>query len=726
MIGMSDRQPVASESPDDPLSVFHDVTARWFREKFSAPTTAQASAWPSIVNQHNTLLLAPTGSGKTLAAFLVAINRIMFEIPAHAEPGVRVLYLSPLKALGVDVERNLQLPLAGVSELATAENVEHHTPSVAIRTGDTPSRDRARMAKSPPDILITTPESLFLMLTSKVREILASVDTIIIDEIHTMVSSKRGAHLFVSLERLELMRRQASGHVNPAQRIGLSATQRPLEEVARLLGGAAIPSLINATPVPPQPRPVNIIDAQMQKVFDIQIELPTQPASTDNADDADKPDESRQAPSSWTAIHPRLVELIRSHRSTMVFVNSRRLAERLAGAINDLAQAEIAAAHHGSIAHETRAIIENQLKSGALPAIIATSSLELGIDMGAVDLVVQIEAPPSIAAGVQRVGRGGHQVGVVSRGIIIPKHRGDLLASAAASVSIVCGEVESSRYPRNPLDVLAQQIVAMVAMEELHIDTLFATVRAAAPFHDLSRNMFESVLELLAGRFPSDDFSDLRARVVWDRISGTVSARRGAQRVAIANAGTIPDRGLYGVFLAESSGAESRRVGELDEEMVFETRPGDVFLLGASSWQVLEITHDRVLVAPAPGQPGRMPFWRGDGPGRPLEFGRQIGALSRELVEMSTNAATAKLTSIHGSRASWMKSETGVWLYCHHSVRPYMPRGQLPWPARFAIEAVSILRQSGLMTVSLCASPGPKKPSIWMNSFRRQMKSPTW
>jgi len=642
---MSDRPPVSSDSPDESLAVFHDVTRRWFRENFSSPTAAQTRAWPSIVDQHHTLLLAPTGSGKTLAAFLVAINRIMFEIPTHAEPGVRVLYLSPLKALGVDVERNLQAPLAGVSDLATAQNVEHRTPGVAIRTGDTASRDRARMAKSPPDILITTPESLFLMLTSKVREILASVDTIIIDEIHTMVSSKRGAHLFVSLERLELMRRQANASAKPAQRIGLSATQRPLEEVARLLGGAEIPRPINAASVPPQPRPVNIIDAQMRKVFDIQIELPTQPVSTDNAA---TPSDSRQVPSSWSSIHPRLVELIRGHRSTMVFVNSRRLAERLAGAINDLAQEEIAAAHHGSIAHESRALIEDQLKSGTLPAIIATSSLELGIDMGAVDLVVQIEAPPSIAAGVQRVGRGGHQVGVVSRGIIIPKHRGDLLASAAASVSIVSGAVESSRYPRNPLDVLAQQIVAMVAMEALHIDTLFATVRAAAPFHELSRNMFESVLDLLAGRFPSDEFSELRARVVWDRIGGTVSPRRGAQRVAIANAGTIPDRGLYGVFLAESSGADSQRVGELDEEMVFETRPGDVFLLGASSWQVLEITHDRVLVAPAPGQPGRMPFWRGDGPGRPLEFGRQIGALSRELVEMSTEAAEAKLTSIHG------------------------------------------------------------------------------
>ncbi len=639
-----------NKAADSALSeAFHPIVQRWFEDSFDAATQAQQLAWPPIARGENTLLLAPTGSGKTLAAFMVAINRLMFETSADATAGVRVLYLSPLKALGVDVERNLQSPLAGGAAVAGLQQAPHRKPSVAIRTGDTPSRDRAHMAKHPPDILITTPESLFLMLTSKVRDILASVDTIIIDEIHTMVSTKRGAHLFVSLERLELLRQSIGAATAPAQRIGLSATQRPLDEVARLLGGADIATGNRLTP-----RAVTIVDAGMKKSFDIQIELPIEDPTAQEGEQIEFDGAAagpEPAKSSWTSIHPRLVELIRDHRSTMIFVNSRRLAERLAGAINELADDEIAAAHHGSIARETRAAIEDRLKSGSLPAIVATSSLELGIDMGAVDLVIQIEAPPSIASGVQRVGRGGHQVGVVSRGIIMPKYRGDLLASAAASAAIVAGEVESSRYPRNPLDVLAQQIVAMVALEAQHIDALFATVRQAAPFHELTRSMFESVLELLAGRYPSDEFSDLRPRVVWDRLSGQVSGRRGAQRIAIANAGTIPDRGLYGVFLADGSEGSSKRVGELDEEMVFETRPGEIFLLGASSWLVIEITHDRVLVVPAPGEPGRMPFWRGDGPGRPLEFGRAIGRLARKLGELRPAAAGKLLQTEHGLHA---------------------------------------------------------------------------
>ena len=496
------------------------------------------------------------------------------------------------------------------------------------------------MLRRPPDILITTPESLFLLLTSRARAILAGVDTVIVDEIHAMVGTKRGAHLALSLERLAEVTRR------PPQRIGLSATQRPLEEVARFLGGG---DGLRTW----RPRPVTIVDAGAKKAFDLRVEVPVEDMSRLGETIEPSPDVIPEGPASalarrsiWPAIHPRLLALVRAHRSTIVFVNSRRLAERLAAALNELAGEDVARAHHGSIAREQRIEMEDALKSGRLPAIVATSSLELGIDMGAVDLVVQIETPTSVASGMQRIGRASHQVDAVSRGVIFPKYRGDLLASAAITKAMKEGAVEETRVPRNPLDVLAQHLVAAVALGERRVDDLFALVRGAAPYAHLSRATFEGTLDMLAGRYPSDEFAELRPRVVWDRLRGTVRPREGAQRLVVANAGTIPDRGLYGVFLADGEGG-GRRVGELDEEMVFESRVGEVFVLGASSWRIAEITRDRVLVVPAPGEPGKMPFWKADRGARPVELGRRIGRLTREIGHAPRDEAVRRLREEH-------------------------------------------------------------------------------
>ncbi len=622
----------------DPLSAFHPPVRDWFQAVFGAPTRAQALAFPPILAGRSTLLLAPTGSGKTLAAFLAAIDRLMFS----AEPGkavrCKVLYVSPLKALAVDVERNLRAPLAGIAGAAERTGAAFRLPSVDVRTGDTPQKERARMRRTPPDILITTPESLYLLLTSKAAAALAAVETVIVDEIHSLVPTKRGAHLALTLERLEANR--APG-LPPLQRIGLSATQRPPDEAARLLGGYD----------GGRARPVEVVDAGERKRFDLTVEVPVE----DMARLAEVP-EVPSGPAAagpagrsiWPSIHPRLVDLVRQHRTTIVFANSRRLAERLAAAVNELAGEEIALAHHGSLAREKRQDIEDRLKRGVLPAIVATSSLELGIDMGSVDLVVQIEAPPSVASGMQRIGRGSHTVGTVSRGVVFPKYRGDLLACAAATAKMHEGEVEATTVPRNPLDVLAQQVVAIVAAGETTAGALLDLVRRAAPFAELPRGSFDGVLDMLSGRYPSDEFAELRPRITWDRVTGQLTPREGAARLAIVNGGTIPDRGLYGVFLSGGEQGRSRRVGELDEEMVFESRPGEVFLLGASSWRIEEITHDKVLVSPAPGEPGKMPFWHGDRPGRPRAFGEAIGALARELVASGRGAAAARLRERHG------------------------------------------------------------------------------
>src|SRR4051812_10988652 len=685
---------VSARAISDPLAPFHPAVREWFMRAFAAPTRPQQLGWPPIARGESTLILAPTGSGKTLTAFLWCLNRLMFEpLPARKER-CRVLYVSPLKALAVDVERNLRAPLAGIANGAQATGTAVNVPEIAIRTGDTPASERARFLREPADILITTPESLFLLLTSQARERLASVDTVIVDEIHALVPGKRGAHLALSLERLEALREATAA---PLQRIGLSATQRPLEEVARFLGGAegrAVPRRRKSAnkksrtrevvpladveaelhdefgdldePANQQAtyRPVAIVNAAEKKQLKLRIEVPVEdmarlglvpPLPAAPAGPAAGPASLADVPSGpaghsprasiWSSIHPRLLELIRAHRSTLLFVNSRRLAERLAGALNDLAGEPLVRSHHGSLARAARSEVEDLLKAGRIKALVATSSLELGIDMGAIDLVVQIEAPPSVASGLQRIGRAGHQAGAISEGIIFPKFRGDLVACAAVARAMHEGQVESTRYPRNPLDVLAQQIVAMAGMDMWDVDDLFATIRRAAPFADLSRRMFEGVLDMLSGRYPSDEFAELRPRVTWDRVRRTIAAREGAKRVAIANAGTIPDRGLYGVFLA---GADRPvRVGELDEEMVFESQVGETFTLGASTWRIEEITHDRVLVTPAPGQPGKMPFWHGDREGRPIELGYAIGRLVRDLRGTSRPAAIERLVRQH-------------------------------------------------------------------------------
>lgn len=622
----------------DPLRELSAPARDWFETTLGAPTRAQALGLPAIMSGASTLLLSPTGSGKTLAAFLSAVDRLMSSPEPERDTRCRVLYVSPLKALAVDIERNLRAPIAGISEAARRLGVALRTPTIAVRSGDTPQTERARMRRTPPDILITTPESLFLLLTSESRKILASVETVIIDEIHSLVASKRGAHLFLSLERLQALRLGA-----PLQRIGLSATQRPLDEVARLLAGLDREL---------QPRPITIIDAAQRKTLELSVELP-EPEKPPETDESDRLKDVLSGPATrgpagarsiWPAVHTRLVELIRSHRTTMIFVNSRRLSERLASALNDLAGEELALAHHGSVAREKRQVIEERLKSGTLPAIVATSSLELGLDIGAVDLVVQIEAPPSIASGLQRIGRAHHHVGGTPQGVLMPKHKADLLATAAATRSMLRGEVEATFYPRNPLDVLAQQLVAMCAVEPYDVEDLYRAVRQAAPFAELPRSAFDGVLDMLSGRYPSDEFADLRPRLVWDRVSGNIRARSFALRLAVTNAGTIPDRGLYGVFLAGEEGPKGgRRVGELDEEMVFELREGEVFLLGASSWRAEQITHDRVLVSPAAGEPGKMPFWHGDRPGRPLEFGKAIGLLTRTLAQVERPQAESML-----------------------------------------------------------------------------------
>jgi ATP-dependent Lhr-like helicase len=595
------------------LDVFSPQTRAWFEQAFDGPTPAQELGWPAIARGGHTLIQAPTGSGKTLAAFLYGIDRLN---PTPGE-GLRLLYVSPLKALNYDIERNLRGPLAGLSSELR----------VGVRTGDTSQKERAAMLREPPDILITTPESLFLLLTSRARETLRGVETVIVDEVHAVAGTKRGAHLALSLERLE--------HLvgAPLQRIGLSATQRPLEEIGRFVSGG---------------RQIELVDAGRAKTLDLKVVVPL--------DDMREPEEHQ---SIWPSIYPEILELVRAHRSTIVFVNNRRLAERLALRLNDLASMdgdtgeagaasqaasqatprELARAHHGSLAREQRVEVEELLKKGEIPCLVATSSLELGIDMGAVDLVVQVESPKSVARGLQRVGRAGHELGAVSRGRIFPKFRADLLESAVVARRMLDGAIEETKIPRNPLDVLAQQIVGICADEEISVDDLHALVRGAYPFADLSRVQLENVLDMLDGRYPSDEFAELRARVVWDRTAGVVRGRQGARRLAVTNAGTIPDRGLFGVHLVEGGG----RVGELDEEMVYEAREGQTFLLGASTWRIEEITRDRVLVSPAPGVPGAVPFWKGEGVGRPYELGEAIGAASRELVALTDEKATTRL-----------------------------------------------------------------------------------
>jgi len=611
------------------LAPFSPAVRAWFDASFDTPTPAQSKGWKAIADDEHTLVLAPTGSGKTLAAFLWAIDRLATESPpADPTARTRVVYISPLRALAVDVEKNLRAPLAGIRHAAERSGSGlAHDPTVGVRTGDTPARERRHLLAHPPDILITTPESLYLMLTSSARETLRGVTTVIVDEIHSLAGTKRGAHLALSLERLDALADEAP------QRIGLSATQRPLQTIARFLGGHADGG---------ESRPVSIVDAGHRKPMELEVVVPVEDmGSLGQPLDVPASGPAAAGPSRtsiWPSIHPRLLDLIRAHRSTIVFVNGRRLAERLAAQLNELAEEDLVRTHHGSIAREQRLEVEDALKSGRLRAIVATSSLELGIDMGTVDLVVQVESPGSVASGLQRIGRAGHQVGQPSRGKIFPKFRGDLLEASVVAERMLAGAIEETRVPRDPLDVLAQQIVAMCAVDEWRVDDLYATVRRAENFSALSREIFLAVLDLLAGRYPSDGFAELRPRLVWDRQTDVVRARDGAGRIAITSGGTIPDRGLFGVFLADGT-----RVGELDEEMVYESRRGEVFLLGASSWRIDDITRDRVVVSPAPGEPGKMPFWHGDKPGRPIELGRAIGAFTRELRGARRVEALARL-----------------------------------------------------------------------------------
>ncbi|WP_231915958.1 Lhr family ATP-dependent helicase [Microbacterium karelineae] len=712
----------------DILESFSAPTAEWFRAAFARPTDAQIGAWKAISQGRHALVVAPTGSGKTLSAFLWAIDRVFregvtggplpgFEARAKPRDGKRrtkILYVSPLKALGVDVERNLQSPLVGITQAARRLGVDPPTVTVGVRSGDTPSSDRQKMVRNPPDVLITTPESLYLMLTSNARDTLREVHTVIVDEVHAVAASKRGAHLAVSLERLDDLLDA------PAQRIGLSATVRPIDEVARFLGGAA---------------PVDIVAPKASKTFELAVRVPIDdmtnpppaapreashradlagarsgvpmapaddrfwegtPAGGGPGPDGDDPiagsgsgsgDDASHAPdptdadddwfatsnvevtgSIWPHVEEAIVDRILENSSTIVFANSRRLAERLTGRLNEIhaerlglevpkptvpaqmmAQSEqvsgvapvLAKAHHGSVSKDQRAIVEEELKSGALRCVVATSSLELGIDMGAVDLVIQVESPPSAASGLQRVGRAGHQVGEISRADLFPKHRGDVLHTAVVTERMLAGAIEAIAVPQNPLDILAQQTVAASALDSVDVEAWFETVRRSAPFRSLPRSAFEATLDLLAGRYPSDEFAELRPRIIWDRDRGAFEGRPGAQRLAVTSGGTIPDRGLFGVFIAgETRGA---RVGELDEEMVYESRVNDVFTLGTTSWRIVEITHDRVNVLPAYGQPGRVPFWTGDGLGRPAELGEALGGFTRELDAAAPETAHARL-----------------------------------------------------------------------------------
>ncbi len=715
-------------SADRVLARFSPATRDWFSGAFPAPTPAQVGAWDAVSSGEDALVVAPTGSGKTLAAFLWSLDRLAAEpVPEDPQRRCRVLYVSPLKALAVDVERNLRSPLTGIR--ASAQRLGAPVPdiTVGVRSGDTPAAERRALALRPPDVLITTPESLFLLVTSRARESLLGVETVILDEIHAVAGTKRGAHLALTLERLDALLER------PAQRVGLSATVRPVQEVARFQSGG---------------RPVRVVQPPSDKKFDVSVVVPVPDLSdlgtpTGEVVGSAAGDEQRR--SIWPYVNERVVDLVAAHTSTLVFTNSRRLAERFTAQVNELweernapdddegggddgpdaprrtpaevmaqagsssgAPAVLARAHHGSVSKEQRALIEDDLKTGRLPAVVATSSLELGIDMGAVDLVVQVESPPSVASGLQRIGRAGHQVGAVSRGVVFPKHRADLVQSAVVVERMVAGEIEALRVLSSPLDVLAQQVVAMCAMDDWTVDELYALVRRAASFADLARGPFEATLDMLAGRYPSEEFAELRPRLVWDRVTDTLTGRPGAQRLAVTSGGTIPDRGLFGVFLAGSEGA-GRRVGELDEEMVYETRVGDVITLGASSWQVQDITRDQVLVTPAPGRPGKLPFWHGDGLGRPAELGSALGAFVRELVRLRPDAArrrcaaagldewaTDNLLAYLGEQkeatghvpddrtvvVERFRDELGDWRVCVHS--PFGGQVHAPWALALA------------------------------------------
>ncbi|GGH65320.1 DNA glycosylase AlkZ-like family protein [Rothia aerolata] len=776
------------------LSYFSPATREWFAGAFHEPTLAQAGAWSAIAEGKHALIVAPTGSGKTLAAFLWALDQLHIH-EEHAKPDTKVLYISPLKALGVDVERNLRAPLIGIAQTAKRLGATPPEVSVGVRSGDTPAKERRQLISNPPDILITTPESLYLMLTSKARSTLANVHTVIIDEVHAVAGTKRGAHLAVTLERLDQIL------PSPAQRVGLSATVEPVETVTRFLGGTAPVEIVQppsqkewelkvSVPVPDMTAlggpntygegdgsgaasgglaPVgsspyldklarkakekinafetgehsfddglnlgdSLLEAQSseaeKKISPEQLPAGTTladaigifpredqqresradnpnlgPLNIEEIDPADLvPAETAAEPtpqtsgfqaSIWPHVEERIVDLVESNRSTIVFANSRGLAEKLTARLNEiytdrqLARGEaegpviLARAHHGSVSKDQRTLIEEALKSGQLRCVVATSSLELGIDMGAVDLVVQVEAPPSVASGLQRVGRAGHQVGEVSRGYLYPKHRGDLLNATVTVKRMLAGEIEPLAIPTNPLDILAQQTVAAAALGPIGVETWFEALRNTAPFATLPRSAFEATLDLLTGKYPSDEFAELRPRLIWDRDQGILEPRPGAQRIAVTSGGTIPDRGLFPVFIVGSEDSKApKRVGELDEEMVYESRAGDVIALGASSWRIEDISHDRVSVTPAPGVPGKLPFWHGEGPGRPVDLGRALGQFTRELaaeIQAGGSAARERLESI--GLDTWAADNTEA--YVREQVET---TGVVPSDTQFVVE----------------------------------------
>ncbi|WP_338857248.1 ATP-dependent helicase [Gordonia hongkongensis] len=719
------------------LDRFTAPTRRWFSGAFTAPTAAQKGAWTSIADGANTLVIAPTGSGKTLAAFLWALDRLAADA-GNRPAGTKVVYISPLKALAVDVERNLRAPLTGMTRAAQELNLPEPNITVGVRSGDTSAADRRALVKTPPDILITTPESLYLMLTSAARESLTGVEAIIVDEVHAVAATKRGTHLALTLERLDELLDK------PAQRIGLSATVRPPEVVAGFLSGAA---------------PCQVVKPKADKTFDLRVDVPVEdmaniPPPVSDADPAALDDAfSPTAGSLWPYVEASIVDQIEANRATIVFANSRRLAEKLTARLNEIhaerhgepaeptgnpsvaggapafvmgsgassgAEPVLARAHHGSVSKEQRAQIEDDLKAGRLSCVVATSSLELGIDMGAVDLVIQVESPPSVASGLQRIGRAGHQVGEISQGILYPKHRTDLLHCTVTVGRMLDGAIEEIKVPQNPLDILAQQTIAAAAVDDLEVDHWYEVVRRAAPYRELGRGVFDATLDLIAGRFPSDEFAELRPRVNWDRDAGVITGRRGAQRLAVTSGGSIPDRGLFGVFMV---GEKATRVGELDEEMVYESRVGDVFALGATSWRIEDITHDRVLVSPAFGQPGRLPFWIGDAIGRPAELGAAIGAFTQSVADpgklddqadrlgLTENARSNLATLIAEQREATghlptdrtlvverFRDELGDWRVILHS--PYGLRVHAPWASAISQRLLETLGIEGATTAS--------------------------
>ncbi len=685
------------------MPYFGEATSRWFGEHFDAPTAVQAGGWPKIAAGRNALLVAPTGSGKTLAAFLAGIDRLG-RLPEDAPRGVRVLYISPLKALVYDIERNLRAPLVGITRVAERRELDFRQPGIAVRTGDTPQRERQRQARSPGDILVTTPESLFLILGSKASETLKTVETVIVDEIHAMAGTKRGTHLALSLERL------ADIALADPQRIGLSATVRPLDAVARFLGGD---------------RDVEIVDCSAKPSLDLTVRVPVpdmqNPPTPDmqNASggsilgelysrEVGTPEAERGI---WPSIYPELLEAIRANRSTIIFVNSRGLCERLAHKLNELADEDLVRAHHGSISHSKRAEIEDGLKQGNIRGIVATSSLELGVDMGAVDLVLLVESPGSVARGLQRVGRAGHGVDERSVGCIYPKFRGDLLESAVVAERMLGAELDAIDIPVNVLDVLSQQVVAMCCDRPRSVDDIDRIVRRARPYRELSRDALEAILDMLSGRYPSSDFADLKPLLSWDRSEDVLSPRRGAAMVTRMNAGTIPDRGAFGVHLGE----DGPRVGELDEEMVYETRPGDNVTLGASTWRVELITRDRVIVTPAPGEPGRLPFWRGDGPGRPIELGRAVGAFLRRVGRMGQARA-----------AAWLEANTPLDTFAAANLAAYIAEqkrdtGTLPTDRTITVERFR--DELGDWRVCILTPFGARVHAPWAMALSRVLES---